>query len=90
SNVMLDVCREDQSGLSFRIFESMMYRKKLITNNSDVRNYDFYNPNNILIVNKDASNIYKDFFETAYQEIEKEIYSKYTLESWLKKVFELK
>lgn len=89
SNVMLDVCRDDQSGLSFRIFESMMYRKKLITNNNDVINYDFYNPNNILIVNKDASNITKGFFETEYQEIEKDIYNKYTLDSWLKKVFEL-
>lgn len=89
SDVMLDVCRNDQSGLSFRIFESMMYRKKLITNNADVLNYDFYNPNNILVVNKEASNITKEFFETEYQDIKEEMYNKYTLESWVQKVFDL-
>lgn len=89
SNVMLDICRREQTGLSFRIFESMMYRKKLITNNADVLNYDFYNPNNILVVNEDASNITKEFFETEYQDIEEEIYNQYTLENWVKKVFDL-
>lgn len=89
SDVMLDVCRKYQSGLSFRIFESMMYRKKLITNNADVLNYDFYNPNNILVVNKEISNITKEFFETEYQDIKEETYNKYTLESWVKKVFDL-
>ena len=89
SDVMLDVCRNDQSGLSFRIFESMMYRKKIITNNADILNYDFYNPNNILVVNKEASNITKEFFETEYQDIKEDIYNKYALESWVKKVFDL-
>lgn len=90
SNAMLDVvCRDDQSGLSFRVFESMMYRKKLITSNVDVINYDFYNPNNILVVNKEVSNITKEFFETEYQDIDEEIYNKYTLERWVEKVFNL-
>ena len=90
SNAMLDVvCRDDQSGLSFRVFESMMYRKKLITSNVDIINYDFYNPNNILVVNKEVSNITKEFFETEYQDIDEEIYNKYTLKSWVEKVFDL-
>lgn len=90
SNVMLDVvCRDDQSGLSFRVFESMMYRKKLITSNADILNYDFYNPDNILVVNKEVSNITKEFFETEYQDLNENIYDKYTLKRWCEKVFDL-
>lgn len=90
SNVMLDVVRRnDQSGLSFRVFESMMYGKKLITSNADILNYDFYNPNNILVVNKEASNITKEFFETEYQDLNEDIYNKYTIKSWVEKVFDL-
>ncbi len=89
SNVMLDIYRSNQTGLSFRVFESITYKKKLITNNKDIVNYDFYNPNNILVINKDASNLTKEFFDTEYQEIKEETYNYYKLENWIVKVFDL-
>ena len=90
TKVILDLMRKNQYGLSFRIFEAMALEKKIITDNEKIKNYDFYNPNNILVLNKDFSNITKDFFETPYQTLPEKIYEKYTLEKWVERVFNLK
>lgn len=87
--VILDVIRDNQSGLSFRIFEAMALKQKIITNNDTIGSYEFYNPNNILILKDDLSNINPEFFETEYQELPPEIYYKYTLDHWVKRVFGL-
>ena len=89
TKVILDLMRENQYGLSFRVFEAMALEKKIITDNEKIKNYDFYNPNNILVLDKDFSNITKEFFETPYQSLPEEIYKKYTLEKWVERVFNL-
>ncbi|WP_449400591.1 glycosyltransferase family protein [Chryseobacterium wanjuense] len=89
SKVLLDLMREGQYGLSFRVFEAMSLEKKIITDNDAIKSYDFYNPNNILILNENISNLDKSFFETPYEKIPEEIYYRYTLDYWVKKVFEI-
>lgn len=89
SKVLLDLVRENQDGLSFRIFEAMALKKKIITNNKTIVDYDFYNPNNILILKEDLSNLEKSFFESDYQELSPRIYRKYTLENWAETVFNI-
>lgn len=88
--VIIDLMRENQYGLSFRIFEAMAMEKKIITDNEKIQQYDFYHPQNILILNKDFSNLAHDFFETPYLPLAEEIYEKYTLGKWVERVFELK
>lgn len=89
TKAIIDLMRENQYGLSFRVFEAMALEKKIITDNEKIKNYDFYNPNNILVLNDDFSNLTKAFFETPYQSLPKEIYEKYTLEKWVDRVFNL-
>ena len=89
TNVILDLVRDQQTGLSFRIFEAMAYQKKIITSNAAVRNYDFYNPNNILVLDENNLQIDAHFFTTTYQPIPDEIYQKYTLSHWVDTIFEL-
>ncbi len=89
TNVILDLVRDQQTGLSFRIFEAMAYQKKIITSNAAVRNYDFYNPNNILVLDENNLQIDANFFTTAYQPIPDAIYQKYTLSHWVDTIFEL-
>jgi hypothetical protein len=50
SLVLVDIQKENQYGLSFRIFEALVYKRKLITNNQDIVAYDFYNENNIFVI----------------------------------------
>jgi glycosyltransferase involved in cell wall biosynthesis len=87
--VVLDLVRCNQSGLSFRVFEAMALEKKLITDNQNIKCYDFYNPNNILVLNAEYNNITREFLETPYNKIPKVIYHQYTLDSWVTNVFEL-
>jgi hypothetical protein len=86
SQVLLDVNRNGQEGLTFRVFESLGLHKKLITTNADIVNYDFYNPNNILVIDEKKPVIPVSFFETNYEEIPYEIYEKYTLKGWTEKI----
>lgn len=87
---IVDLVREGQTGLSFRFFEAMGLRKKVVTNNIAVQEYDFYNPKNILVIEDDVSVLQKSFFETDYEKLPKEIYQKYTIENWVEEVFNLK
>lgn len=89
SRALLDLTRENQYGLSFRVFEAMALEKKIITDNESIKNYDFYNPQNILVLNETCSNLEKSFFETPYVKVPEEIYYRYTLEHWTDKVFGL-
>ena len=90
ANVYLDLIRHGHNGLSFRIFEALAMQKKIITTNKSISEYDFYNPNNILILNeKSEVNINQDFLTTPYQPLNDAVYYKYTIENWVKTVFKL-
>lgn len=89
SKMLLDIHRKEQNGLTFRVFESIGLNKKLITTNPNIVNYDFYNPNNILVINVQNINFDTNFFETDYEPIPKEIFNKYTLNHWVETVFDL-
>jgi len=87
AEIFLDIIRHGHNGLSFRIFEALAYQKKLITTNASVKNYDFYNPNNIMVIDPDNIVIDAGFFENPYRPLEEDIYNKYTIENWVKLVF---
>ena len=89
SLVLVDLQMNNQVGLSFRIFEALGYNKKLITNNQDIINYDFYNENNIFVISEDNYEIPKAFFETPYIEVRTEILEKYSLKNWILEVFKI-
>lgn len=89
SEILIDLVRKKQSGLSFRFFEAMAFEKKIITNNKTVSLYDFYNPNNILILEDNFEDIDDNFLNSKYEKLSEEIYKKYTIDSWVEKVFEI-
>jgi len=90
SKIFLDLIRKDHNGLSFRIFEALAMQRKIITTNKSISQYDFYNPNNILILDENSDiNIQSDFLTTPYEPLRDDIYHKYTIENWAKTVFKL-
>lgn len=84
--IMVDIQRKDQSGLSFRPFEAMGNQKKLITNHQAIKEYDFYNPQNIWIIDEENIQIPNEFLLSDYQKIPDEIYQQYTLKSWVQHI----
>lgn len=90
SDIFLDLIRKDHNGLSFRIFEALAMQKKIITTNKSISEYDFYNPNNILILDENSEiDINPNFFKTPYQPLSDAVYYKYTIENWVKTIFKL-
>ncbi|GIM51256.1 hypothetical protein CAPN004_02860 [Capnocytophaga cynodegmi] len=88
SEYVLDLHNPVHNGLSFRTFESVGYRKKLITNNVLVKEYDFYNPVNIFVLEEDSDDDFKRFLETPYQQLEEKIIVKYSFTYWISRVLE--
>jgi hypothetical protein len=73
-----------QQGLTFRSFEAMGFRKKLLTTNKDIKTYDFYFPENIFVIEDiQRIDIPESFFSAPYWEIPEDIYRRYTVSAWL-------
>lgn len=91
SKAVVDIQRADQKGLSFRTFESLGYRKKLITTNPAVKDYDFFHPDNILVI--DCNNIdiaqIKEFLHLPYVEISQHIIDQYSVKNFTNTIFKL-
>lgn len=82
SIAVLDIQFEGQNGLTIRTLESLACQNKLITTNQNVKFYDFYNENNIFILDRNNPIINPDFFNSKFEVIEYEILSKYSIASW--------
>jgi hypothetical protein len=62
SRYVLEINQGGADGYTSRFLEAVMYNKKLITNNSFIKQSQFYNPQYIHIINS-AEDIQKSFFE---------------------------
>lgn len=89
AKILVDIQNKKQTGLSFRVFEALGHRKKLITTNKDIVNYDFYHPQNILVLDPEQIEIPEDFVFSPYVEIDEAVFAKYKIKNWVKEVFEL-
>lgn len=85
SRCILDYNQEGQVGLTLRPMEALFLKKKLITNNTDIVNYNFYNTNNVFILGVDDMSKIKEFINNPYKEVNEEIINYYSFESWLKR-----
>jgi len=81
--VIVDITHKNlHAGLSLRFFEAMEFRKKLITTNREVLEYDFYHPNNIYVYGHSSISI-DEFMRLPYCEIDYKITDKYKIKEWL-------
>ena len=87
SLIQIDMQDPLQTGLTMRTIETLGAKKKLITTNEHVKEYDFYHPNNILVVDRKNPVIDKEFLSSPYIDIPEEIYKKYSISSWLNNLF---
>ncbi len=83
SKCILDVEIKTQTGLTMRTMDVLGLKKKLITTNKDIVNYDFYRPSNVFVIDRENIALDQDFFEAPYEELSSELYEKYSMKSWL-------
>lgn len=83
SRIVLDIQQTGQKGLTMRTYESMVAGCKLITTNEYVKEYEFYNPKNICVVEKGNPIISDEFWNGEFQELSKEFYENYSVKKWV-------
>ena len=90
SKVILELVRERNYGCStLRALDCIGLKKKLITNNKKIINEDYYNKNNILVIDENNIDIPIKFINSPYQELSKEITEKYYIENWLNELLKI-
>lgn len=83
---LLDIVNDNIDGLTLRCMEALFFNKKLITNNKDIINYDFYNKNNIFVIGIDNTNEINLFLKKPYVKISEKIIENYNFDSWLNRM----
>lgn len=85
--ILLDIVQQNQQALTMRVMEALFLSKKLITNNRDIQNYDFYLPNNILILPEAWDDalipIIRDFMNKPFIPYNDTILKQYDFNHWL-------
>ncbi len=84
---VLDINKPFQNGLTMRTFEVLASGRKLITTNSDIKNYPFYNANNIFIIDRTHIKLDQDFFRSEFEKIEDEVLYMMSLDSFIECLF---
>jgi hypothetical protein len=88
SKVVLDIQHPKQTGLTMRTLEVIGAGKKLITTNSSIKEYDFYQPENISIVDRQnpMQDLNLSFFDDVAKPISENIVESYSIGAWLSTV----
>lgn len=86
SRAVVDIEHPNQRGATMRTFETLGSHRKMVTTNASLRSYDFYDPRNILIIDRHAPLLKTEFLETPYTPISETIRGKYTLSQWVRDV----
>lgn len=83
SNVILEICKECQEGMTLRTMEAIFYDKKLITNNLSYENYSFFDPERIYIIkDNDYSGLVEFIRSETPVKYEKKYKDYYDVRAW--------
>jgi hypothetical protein len=83
AEILIDICHPRQSGLTMRTIEALGSGKKLVTNNQNVRRYDFFCPENYFVVEGGDYSGLKEFLDVPYNAPSAEMIARYHIDSWL-------
>lgn len=84
TDIIIDILNNANGGISFRPFEALYYAKKLITNNANIAQYDFYDDHNILIwTDHTTPEEIQSFLKKPYRSPNQEIIYKYSFTNWI-------
>jgi hypothetical protein len=86
SETIVDLVRDNQTGLSFRIFEAIGLQKNIISNNKTIISYDICDSGKIIYLD-DLHKINEATFSNS--NYSNELIDKYHILNWVKKIFSL-
>lgn len=88
SKGIVDITKEGQVGLTLRAYEALFYNKVLVSNNTFLKNYDFFDQQKIYILKnngEDAPNIAR-FLKGDPVSYSPEIIERYSFLTWIERI----
>ena len=82
ADALLEINQEGQTGLTVRALEAIFHGKKLITDNKDLKNYEFYMTQNIYILGDDKRSL-ESFMKERYEPIDSKLLYEYSGDGWV-------
>lgn len=90
AKVLCEIGQKGQTGLTIRALEALFFNKKMITTNEYVKQMDFYNPANILVLNQDTTDSEIEMFlNVRLKKYDSGILAKYDVMSMLASLSEV-
>lgn len=86
SDIILEIGQMGQTGVTLRAIEAMLLNKKLITTNKSVKEYDFYSPEQIFILDENNYHQIKKFLESQFNPISLDKLYKYSSNAMLETI----
>lgn len=80
---VIEIEQDGQQGITLRPLEALSCGKKLMTTNKNIKNFDFYSPENIFIVGEDDYANIDTFLHSDIHRLSDEVIGKYDLSTWL-------
>lgn len=84
---VIDINHPKQTGLTMRTIEMLGLHQKILTTNQNVKNYDFYEPGNQLVIGRDDIRIDKALLEKPYISVPEDVYEEYSIHSFVMDIF---
>lgn len=83
SDIVVEITKPGQDGVTIRTLEALFFGKKLITDNQSVRSLNLYRENNVYIIDDSFPEGLASFIKTPYVKPSDKLLDYYSLESWL-------
>lgn len=88
NDIILEIGQLGQTGVTLRAIEAILFNKKLITTNKSIKEYDFYSPEQIFILDIDSQNYQhlENFLKSKFTPITLDILYKYSSDAMLETI----
>jgi hypothetical protein len=87
SSAVVDIEHPGQRGLTMRTLEVIGAGKKLVTTNERIRNYPFYSPDRIQIIDRRTPVLSEAFFCSPPPPLQPTLIAQYSLDGWIDDLF---
>lgn len=86
SKAILEIVPSDTVDITMRTVDSIILKKKLITNSTKIISKEYYDPNNVFIIGKDNEETIFDFLNSGYNDVSLEMIKQHKLSVWKEKL----
>ena len=90
SRAVLNIVLDNQNAVTIRDMEALFNDIKLVTNSEYIKEHDFYDSNNIFIINRNNIDGVNEFLNQSGRSMNRDVLAEYSMSAWLERILEAK